>query len=249
MSNEFYIGYEDNPPPQLSRFLGRVVLGLVVLLVVIAGAVAATQSPAEPGNYEFGVEKSFEGLLVEGSLPLLQVGTSPGAITNYLLVGAGKFGLPAFARGHGGERVQFRGSLIQKGTAVMIEMNDPSSFRPSSLSATRTPEEKGGPGQRRGAVSLVGELVDTKCYLGVMRPGSGKVHRGCAVRCLHGGVPPGLLLRDSAGNALVVMLTGTGTSKLDVDPEWAARWIRVEGQLLMRGNVPVLEVSRFELAD
>jgi hypothetical protein len=62
-------------------------------------------------------------------------------------------------------------------------------------------------------------------------------------------VPPGLLLRDSAGNAVVLMLTGIGSSKLDVDPEWAARWIRVEGQLLMRGNVPVLEGSRFELAD
>ena len=244
MSHEFYIGYEDNPPPHLSRFLGRVVLGLAVLLVVIAGAVAATQSPAEPGNYEFGVEKSFEGLLVEGALPLLQVGMSPGAITNYLLVGAGKFGLPAFARGHGGERVQFRGSLIQKGTAVMIEMNNPSSF-----AVVKTPSNEMASGHAIGQVSLIGELVDTKCYFGVMRPGAGKVHRGCAVRCLHGGVPPGLLLRDSAGNQLVVMLTGTGTSKLDVDPEWAARFIRAEGRMLMRGNVPVVEVRVLELAE
>ncbi len=244
MSNEFYIGYEDTPPRSLSRLLGRVALGLAVILLVIVGAVAASQSPAEPGNYDFGVEKSFEGILVEGALPLLQVGTAPGAITNYLLVGSGKFGLPIFARGHGGEHVQFRGSLIQKGDAVMIEMNDPTSF-----AAVKTPSNEIASDHSIGPVSLTGELVDTKCYFGVMRPGAGKVHRGCAARCLHGGVPPGLLLRDSAGNALVVMLTGTGTSKLDLDPEWAARFIRVEGQLLMRGNVPVMEVRRLELAD
>ncbi len=244
MSNEFYIGYEDTPPRSLSRLLGRVALGLGVLLVLVVGALAATQSPAEPGNYEFGIEKSFEGTLIEGPLPLLQVGEKPGAITNYLLVGAGKFGLPAFASGHGGERVRFRGSQIQKGDAVMIEMNNESSF-----SVVKKSSDKIDPDRSIGQVSLTGELVDTKCYFGVMRPGAGKVHRGCAVRCLHGGVPPGLLLRDSAGNALVVMLTGTGTSKLDFDPEWAARFIRVEGRLLMRGSVPVLEVSRLELAD
>ncbi len=244
MNNEFYVGYEDTPQAPLSRFLGRVALVLMVILLFVIGAVAASQSPAEPGNYEFGVEKSFEGILVEGMLPLLQVGAPSGAITNYLLVGSGKFGLPAFARGHGGERVQFRGSVIQKGTAVMIEMNDPTSFAVVGTSSDKTTLD-----QSIGSVSLIGELVDTKCYLGVMRPGAGKVHRGCAARCLHGGVPPGLLLRDSAGNAVVVMLTGSGTSKLDVDSEWAARFIRVEGHLLLRGNVPVLEAHRLELAE
>lgn len=244
MSNEFYIGYEDKPPRALSRLLGRVALGLAAILVVVVGVLAASQSPAEPGNYEFGVEKSFEGILVEGPLPLLQVGTSPGSFTNYLLVGSGKFGLPDFARSHGGQRVQFRGSLIQKGTAVMIEMNNPLSF-----AVVKTPSNEMASDHEIGQVSLIGELVDTKCYLGVMRPGAGKVHRSCAARCLSGGVPPGLLLRDSAGNSLVVMLSGDGTSKLEIDPQWAARFIRVEGRLLTRGNVPVLEVRRLDLAD
>jgi hypothetical protein len=29
-------------------------------------------------------------------------------------------------------------------------------------------------------MTLTGEIVDSKCYLGVMNPGQGKVHRDCA---------------------------------------------------------------------
>jgi hypothetical protein len=34
-----------------------------------------------------------------------------------------------------------------------------------------------------GEFDLVGEIVDSKCYLGNMNPGNGKVRRDCAVRC------------------------------------------------------------------
>jgi hypothetical protein len=40
-----------------------------------------------------------------------------------------------------------------------------------------------------GELRLKGEIVDAKCYMGVMNPGSGHVHRDCAVRCLSGGLP------------------------------------------------------------
>jgi hypothetical protein len=40
---------------------------------------------------------------------------------------------------------------------------------------------------------LIGEIVDTKCFLGVMNPGEGKVPRECAALCLSGGIPRALL--------------------------------------------------------
>lgn len=39
-------------------------------------------------------------------------------------------------------------------------------------------------------VTLDGELVDSKCYLGTMKPGDGKTHKSCAILCLRGGIPP-----------------------------------------------------------
>ena len=101
-----------------------------------------------------------------------------------------------------------------------------------------------------GMVNLKGELVDTKCYFGVMRPGEGKVHRGCAARCLSGGVPPGLLVRDTDGVGHVVLLAGEENwEPLHVDPQWAARMVDVRGELELTGNLLILRVHQLSLAD
>ena len=57
--------------------------------------------------------------------------------------------------------------------------------------------------------------MDTKCFLGVMRPATGKVHRGCAVRCLSGGAPPALLVRDEQGNGVALLLASLNDQPLD----------------------------------
>ena len=128
----------------------------------------------------------------------------------------------------------------------MIEMNEPASFE--SLGKPIEP----GPGDRitdLGVTVLTGELVDTKCYYGVMRPAVGKVHRACAVRCLSGGIPPGLLVRDREGNATVVLLSGPSEAPLKVNPQWAGRTLRAEGVLTIRGDQPHLNVRRLEQFD
>jgi hypothetical protein len=57
-----------------------------------------------------------------------------------------------------------------------------------------------------GPHTLAGEIVDSKCYLGVMNPGQAKPHRECAVRCISGGVPPLFVATDSTGRALQLWL-------------------------------------------
>jgi len=57
-----------------------------------------------------------------------------------------------------------------------------------------------------GEVQLTGEIVDSKCYFGVMNPGAGKVHRDCAVRCISGGIPPAFLVRDGGGSTATLLL-------------------------------------------
>lgn len=37
---------------------------------------------------------------------------------------------------------------------------------------------------------LQGETLDSKCYLGAMKPGDGKGHQACAMLCIRGGIPP-----------------------------------------------------------
>jgi hypothetical protein len=66
-----------------------------------------------------------------------------------------------------------------------------------------------------GPIRLLGEIVDSKCYLGVMNPGSGKVHRDCAARCISGGAPPALVAQDAAGETQVLLHVGSDSRALN----------------------------------
>jgi hypothetical protein len=58
-----------------------------------------------------------------------------------------------------------------------------------------------------GKMELKGEIIDPKCYFGVMKPGIGKIHRSCAVRCISGGIPPVFLTADNEGVNQYFLLT------------------------------------------
>ncbi len=244
MNDEFYVGYAKDAPPGLNRFRGWVVVFLFGFGVVAASLLSMGLSPAEPGTFEFGVRKAFEGRILETPLPLLRTVSDEGVVRHHLLVGAGKHGLPDFARGHHGELVRFEGSRIQAGRLAMIELNSPESFQVLGGVQETRPEVRD---VDLGEVLLEGELVDTKCWAGVMRPATAKVHRSCAVVCLRGGVPPGLLVRDATGSGVVVLLTGREGRPLVLDARLAARSLRVAGRLVFLGEVPRLEVARISL--
>ena len=51
---------------------------------------------------------------------------------------------------------------------------------------------------RIGNRKLKGEIVDPKCFFGVMNPASKAIHRSCAIRCISGGMPPILAIRENS---------------------------------------------------
>jgi len=93
-------------------------------------------------------------------------------------------------------------------------------------------------------VTLTGEIVDTKCHFGVMQPGSGKVHRACAARCIAGGIPPGLLVRDADGSIRTVLLAGADGRELhgEVLP-YVAEPVRIRGTLVHSAGLLVLRAD------
>ena len=92
-----------------------------------------------------------------------------------------------------------------------------------------------------GTVTLVGEIVDAKCWLGVMKPGRGKPHRACAARCISGGIPPLLMVRKEDGGTLPVLLVGENGEPLNqaVLP-YVAEPVEVTGRAERRGGRIVL---------
>jgi len=246
MNDEFYIGYLAKAPEGVGRFARMAAVLLVAIVIAVAAAAGAMQERQPPGTFEFGVARAFEGVLMESPVPSLRLikstdgGVPAGA--HVLLCGFGKQGLPAFARGHGGRTVAFRGSLIHAGGTAMIEMNDEASFRVLGDAPAAPPIARVA-----GPVTLRGELVDTKCFLGVMRPAVGKCHRACAIRCLSGGVPAAILARGEDGREALVMLAAPKDRELRLDVQWAGRDIEAKGSLEYHDDLPVLRVERAAL--
>ena len=90
----------------------------------------------------------------------------------------------------------------------------------------------------------MGEIVDSKCYLGVMNPGRLASHRACAVRCISGGIPPILLVRQSGGQLLYFLLVssdGRPVNKQVLD--MVAEPIEITGEVLRQGELSILRAD------
>lgn len=96
-----------------------------------------------------------------------------------------------------------------------------------------------------GMFELSGEIVDGKCYLGVMNPGSGKVHRDCAARCLSGGVPTLFATNGFRGEPAVLQLTDSNQKP---HPKAAfldqvGQPVRLKGIVLENGDTLIFEID------
>ena len=115
---------------------------------------------------------------------------------------------PDGAGGFGGQAVHLRGTLIYRGNQTMIEVIA------ESIKAVENPKQdltKAASIQQvdLGRQTLIGEIVDSKCYLGVMDPGQLTTHRACAIRCISGGCPPVLLVRQTNSPPLYLLLVSS----------------------------------------
>jgi len=206
----FYVGWLPQAPPPLARFVRRAVLVGFAAAVAAPVAVVSWESAFPPSRFEFGVARAFEGILREHPFPALEVAGDHG-IVSYALVAPGKFGAAPLVTGLDGAPVRLKGSLIERQGRSMVEVEPETITRGAGASAgAEAPED-------RGAVTLRGEIVDAKCFLGVMNPGATTVHRACARRCISGGIPALFWARDRTGTEAYLMLTGLDGRPLNAD--------------------------------
>lgn len=238
----FFVGYLPKMPAAhaAAARVFAIVVGVVALVALVV--IAAAQNRVDEGTYEFGVLKPFAGVIYTEPVPMLRVvDDKTAAVTNYLLVGATKVGIPDEVRAPSGKKVSFTGSLVQRGSQVMVEMNSPETF---AVLGEPSPAEARPATESLGPFTFRGEVVDTKCFFGAMRPAIGKIHRGCAIRCLSGGVPPGLRVTDAQGHEALFLLAGQPGKALDIDVQLAGVTVEVTGTVELDGNIAVLRVER-----
>ena len=208
-ADEFFIGYAPPMPSGLARFVTRMVIGLACGVLAWAVTVAAGHVSLEGGTFEFGHPQRFAGTVVERPYPALRPdGVEPNTPW-LLLVAPGKHGADALVSGLDGRHVTLTGTRILRGTHTMIEVEPASVVVGGGTQFDVTSSAIRAESFVDRPVNVRGEVVDSKCFLGVMVPGSGKTHKDCASLCLRGGIPPALYVRDQSGQSSVLLLTGT----------------------------------------
>jgi hypothetical protein len=162
------------------------------------------------------------------------------AEASYLLVAPFKHGADDLVATSDGRAVRLRGTLVKRDGRRMIEVV------PGSIEVTMDAFEAADE-IPIGEIDLVGEIVDSKCWLGVMKPARGNVHRGCAARCLSGGIPPLLMTQDSTGAMIHVLLTGEdGQPAHRHFAELVGRRLTVRGQVIREGDLLLMRVEAVE---
>jgi hypothetical protein len=234
VSAEFFVGYLPMPPATARR-MKRMAAAIVLLGAAIATALAIATGPFDRAAYEYGKAEAFEGTLRSAPSPTLVA-----ADRAYPLVAEGKHGAAPLVAGLEDRSVRLRGPRILRDGTIMLEVVA-GSVVPlgSALSPAARIEDL-------GSARLSGEIVDSKCFLGVMNPGRLEVHRACAKRCIAGGIPPMLFTHDVQGNELHVLLVDeSGQPVNDRVLSLVARPVTLDGRLERRDGLHYLYVSRW----
>lgn len=242
--NEFYVGYLPKAP---SGIASRIWWSVSVLfLLAAAGAIifAKVQQTYSPSAFEFGQERTFEGIVDVRPYPALLV-PRPGAAvgqepySRYTLVAGGKRGATDQMSTFAGKTVRLQGTLIYRDDQTMVEL--------VRGSVSLLPDQNHAPeaAQNLGTFTLTGEIVDSKCNFGVMNPGSGKVHRDCAVRCLSGGIPPAFVTNNFNGRRATFLLAAPDRQPLPKEAflNRVAQPVSIRGNATQLGETLLLEVK------
>ncbi len=250
----FYVGYAKRMPPGLARFMLPVALLLLLGAALLALAMPSLHNPYGPARSDFRDIRAFEGWLSALPAPhllLVRPGeTGPDAFSRLLLVGRGKSAPKIDVGALDGRRVRVMGSLLYGDGQTLISVRSAEAIdaaaerpegrlpgSPASLAAAAT-------GEDLGTHRLRGEIIDSKCHYGTMRPGNTKAHRMCAVRCIAGGVPALFLTVDREGNSLPLLLAGPdGRALFDAVLDFVAEPLEIVGQVERRGDMLILKAD------
>lgn len=247
MNDDFYIGWEDKAPTSYRRTTQRFVSVAFALVAAAGLGLATSQRLVGLAFFEWGQVREFTGVLRATPYPHLVLAASDTNATKSAatapLVAPFKFGLRHEAIcGFDGQRVMLRATRIHRDGQLMLEA-EPESIRPvASVIPTGEPTTSNivslGPHTYRG------EIVDSKCWMGVMNPGVLTPHRACAVRCISGGIPPMLIVRRTDRPPLNLLLVSLEDKPVNDEVlDLIAEPVAITGEVVRHGELLTLRIN------
>jgi len=252
--NEFYIGWMANAPKSFAKFIKKYLVALLPVVIALAGLLALSKFAA--GNFEFGQLTELKGIYFNSPVPCIKVinGKDIWGNVSYMtipLIGYGKHGADGIITDIEKEKnislnqkeVTLKGTLLYNDgkTLMQIDKNDNPLIKISTavISPEFLPKKKD-----LGIQTMKGEIVDPKCFFGVMKPGEGKPHKDCAIRCILGGMPPVLVVRNEKDEANYYLIVGANGEKMnEAVKDFVAEPVSVEAKLVQYDDWIVMYVQ------
>lgn len=237
----FFVGYLPMP--------GRLALFLWCLLPLVLGgvggaALALALSNTDPGNGGRAPGNvTLTGVVQLDPYPMLRLPPDADHPEPWvmLVIQPGKNGAQGRLAGLEGQTVTANGFFYERDGQLLFELFG---NRDAVQVAEPLDDFEPGPVREIGTFGLRGEIIDPKCYLGSMRPGERKPHMMCANRCLLGGIPPMLAVRDEAGVLSTVLLLGPdGAATLDPFEDWTSLPARLHGEMSVLDGLLIMRVD------
>ncbi len=243
----FFVGYLDMPD-QLKKFYWP--LGIVMMLISLSMGytLASAQKSSATASWDTSQTETVQGFLQVAPYPVLHRvdPDNPKETQSILLVQQGKYSADAVALPFHNQFVTVRGFPIRHGGWSMLEITGEGDIQLDKEGEASSIGKLAGlvTPASLGSVSLSGEIIDSKCYLGVMKPGEGTVHRACAEVCLLGGMPPMLVVRGHDNQRYGYILTNADGTSVSAEYAASAGHLRqVKGALIRMGDLLYIELQ------
>ena len=254
MSNsEFYIGWMAKAPRSFAKHVKIILLILFPVALIVAYVLSANQKKFSNGSFEFGKTTEITGIYYNKPVPLLKIYNKEREPTTLPLVGYGKHGAETAIMEIEKEKnvslnakeVTFKGTLIYSDgkTLLQIDKNE-SPVVAIGSGSTYSVEERD-----LGTQTIRGEIIDPKCYFGVMKPGEGKVHRDCAIRCILGGIPPVLHVQNEKGESNYYLVVGPNGEKMnEAVQDVVAEPVSIEAKVIQQDDWIILYTAKEKIS-
>jgi hypothetical protein len=200
--DEFYIGWQDTATKGYNGIRRTFFFISMVIMIISAVGYLFVENKFIDSYFDYGTLTELEGTVVEYPVFGLRTVIEGKKIT-VPLVGFGKHdALPVLAKLKlktsnqplNNFNVQLQGTIIKYKDKIWMELTEGEESI-LNINSKNTVEEQSILVQ--GPKTIFGEIVDPKCFFGVMNPAAKKIHRSCAIRCISGGIPPLLGVREN----------------------------------------------------
>ncbi|HQR05283.1 MAG TPA: hypothetical protein PLN21_00600 [Gemmatales bacterium] len=238
--DDFFIGWLPTPA-RYTQFLRPIILAALFTFLGIGLLVPSSQQSTGSAQWNEGDEVTLTGTVDMLPYAILRVQDQKLGNKTVFVVEMGKQGSHARLAAYQNQSVSLRGALLHRDERWMLELAD----EPNSIQAKPSVQAIPRPALHSlGTQTLRGEIVDSKCYLGAMKPGGGKTHKACAVLCLKGGIPPMFVTRDAQMFETYYLLTSIDGSALSADCySYVGDRIEVQGQVEQQGDLKLLRLD------